>query len=176
MLKVLKKFACVISIILVLFALSLSACSSSTGYINTLNSLVSSGVISENNLKNIAAIRNGSLQIVTNDQSDILELETIEYTITPVAEQISDEQKSNILNAFDKFVEERYQAAHVNCKVASSEIITYYGTYDGYIVTEINFTLSGLNNTNNESDLIISNYYLGKINENNLIVCWAPNS
>ena len=91
------------------------------------------------------------------------------------AEQLSDDQKSDILSAFNKFIEERFEAAHVIVNVVSSEIVAYYGTYAGYAVAEVYFTLAGFDITGNETDLIISDYYFGKISENNLIVCWAPN-
>lgn len=174
--KAFRRVAINICILSIAFLFVFSACSVNNGYISTLDSLISSKIIGENDLKNIAAIRNGSLQIVVNEQTEELELETIEYAATPVSEKLSDDQKSDILSAFNKFVEERYEAAHVTANVASSEIVAYYGTYAGYAVAEVHFTLSGVDITGDETDLIISDYYLGKISENNLIVCWAPNS
>lgn len=175
MLKTSQRIAISICVLSVFLLFVLSACSFNTGYINSLQSLVFSNIISENDLKNIAALRNGSLQIVVNEQTDELELETIEYTATPVSEQLSDDQESDILSAFNKFIEDDFQNAHVTVNVASSEIVAYYGTYAGYAVAEVYFTLAGFDVTGNETDLIISDYYLGKISENSLIVCWTPN-
>ena len=152
----------------------LSACAGG-GTLVPLETLEQRGIIEENDLNNIAAIRNGSLQIVVNEQTEELELETIEYTATPVSEQLSDDQESDILSAFNKFIEDDFQNAHVTVNVASSEIVAYYGTYAGYAVAEVYFTLAGFDVTGNETDLIISDYYLGKISENSLIVCWTPN-
>lgn len=175
--KVFRQVSVCICGLLVLLLLALSACSAGTGYINTLDLLVSSKIIGESDLKNIAAIRNGSLQRVIDEQADPLELETVEYTATPVSDQLSDEQTKDILNDFKKFVDDRYEAAHADYRVSDSKIVDYYGTYGGHIVVEIEFSMTGLDLSSTATDhLIISGYYLGGIGENSLIVCWTPNS
>ncbi len=148
---------------------SLSACASADR-IRTLEALVSGGVIGEEDLRHIAALRNGSLQVVTEDGA---EPETIEYTVAPVTEELSEKQKNTILKDFEKYIEDRYRAAHVDCTVTESEIVAYFGTYGGWIVVEVEFDLSGIEVSEGERDLIVSDYYLGQIGWNGLVVGWA---
>lgn len=162
---------CNLSMVLFLF----SACASNSGTIVTLESLVSNKAISEENLKNIAALRNGSLQIVKGSEQSILDLDTIEYTIVPISEELSNDQKTTILKDFKKYVDERYQTAHVDYKVTESEIVNYFGTYNHQTIVEIKFSLSGFDFSEESSDLVISDYYFGKITENRWIIAWTAN-
>ncbi len=154
----------------------LSACTPSyTDNVHTLQVLVEDGTLTEEALQNIAALRNGSLQTAKRNEQGALELETVEYTPTPVSKDLSKEQKSALLKDFKDFIEYRYEAAHIRVRVTESEIVGYFGVYDRQTVAEIRFSLSGLTLSAETSDLIISDYYLGTIGGDRLLICWTEN-
>ena len=97
----------------------------------------------------------------------------LQYTPTPVGEGLPKDRASALLQDFDAFIEERFQSAHVDCKVVESGIVDYFGTYGGRVVVEIRFSLSGLTLADEERDLIVSGYYLGEIGGDSLIVGWS---
>lgn len=163
---------CVCNLLAMVF-LAFAACASTSGTITRLEMLVSNDLIGEEQLQNIAALRNGSLQKVKDKQQGELDLETVEYTVVPVADSLTAEQETTILKDFKYFIEKRYQDVHVNYKVSESRIVKYYGAYNDYIVAEIRFAISGVIVSGDTSDLIISDYYLGKIADNSLIVAWS---
>lgn len=152
-----------------------SACTRYVDNIHTLQALVEDGTIGEEALKNIAALRNGSLQMAREDEQGEVGWETVEYTPTPVSGELSKEQKSALLKDFKDFIEYRYETAHVRVRVTESEIVGYFGVYDGQTVAEIRFSLSGLTLSDKTSDLIISDYYLGPIGGDRLLICWTEN-
>lgn len=152
-----------------------AACMQYVDNIHTLQTLVDDGTLTEEALQNIAALRNGSLQTAKRNEQGALELETVEYTPTPVSGELSKEQKSALLKDFKEFIECRYETAHVRVRVTESEIVGYFGVYDGQTVAEIRFSLSGLTLSDKTSDLIISDYYLGPIGGDRLLICWTEN-
>ncbi len=141
--------------------------------VRTLETLVAEGAIGEETLQNIAALRVGSLQTVRENEQGETERETVPYTPTPVGEGLPKDRASALLQDFDAFIEERFQSAHVDCKVVESGIVDYFGTYGGRVVVEIRFSLSGLTLADEERDLIVSGYYLGEIGGDSLIVGWS---
>lgn len=174
MLKRLKKICVGICLAVAAVPSVFSACSPYyADNIHTLEKLVDDGVIGEGALQNIAALRNGSLQRVWETAQGELETETLPYTPTPVSAELSQDQKSAILKDFNNFIEYRYQTAHADYKVRKSEIVDYFGVYNERTVVEVEFVLSGTEISDEMRDLIISDYYLGQIGGNSLIVCWA---
>lgn len=149
-----------------------SACTRYVDNIHTLQALVEDGTIGEEALKNIAALRNGSLQMAREDEQGEVGWETVEYTPTPVSQELSEEQRFDILKDFKDFIAYRYETAHADIRVTQSEIVAFYGVYGGQTVVEIEFDVSGTTIPDEKSDLIISDYYLGKIGGNCLMICW----
>lgn len=156
-------------------ALFLCAACSANGTVMTLKSLAEQGIISEENIKNIAALRNGYLQVVTGyDEDGKPILEYIEdYGARPSDQVFSKEQQTRLLRDFARFIEERFEAAHVDCKVTDSKVVTYFGTYNGYAVAEVEFAVTGIELSEESIELIISDYYFGQIAGNRLLVAWA---
>lgn len=151
----------------------LSACTPSyAANVHTLQTLVEDGTLTEEALQNIAALRNGSLQMAREDEQGEVGWETVEYTPTPVSQELSEEQRFDILKDFKDFIAYRYETAHADIRVTQSEIVAFYGVYGGQTVVEIEFDVSGTTIPDEKSDLIISDYYLGKIGGNCLMICW----
>lgn len=153
---------------------ALGACSPG-GTVMPLASLAQSGSISDEDIKNIAALRNGCLQIVTGyDEDGKPTLETVmEYAARPSDQVFSEEQQAELLRDFVRFIEERYQAARVDCEVTESRVVAYYGTYSGYAVAEVEFAVTGLSLSEEKTDLVISDYYFGEIAGDCLLIAWA---
>ncbi len=144
------------------------------GTVAPLVSLAEDGIIGDEDVRNIAALRSGRLQIVTGyDEGGEPILEGVaDYSAAP-SDQLSEEQQAGLLRDFARFIEERFEAARVDCEVTESRVIVYYGTYGGYAVAEVEFAAAGLSLSEEMTDLVISDYYFGKIAGDRLLVAWA---
>lgn len=144
------------------------------GTVMTLASLAQSGSISDEDIKNIAALRNGCLQIVTgySEEGELIS-EYADYDAGPSDQVFSEEQQAGLLRDFARFIEERFEAARIDCEVTESRVIAYYGTYGGYAVAEVEFAAAGLSLSEEMTDLVISDYYFGEIAGDRLLVAWA---
>lgn len=171
MLETFKRLKFSVCTLMAIALLSLTACASNLGTIEILDTLVSSGTITEDSLKNIAALRNGSLQKVVDSISDSIELETIEYEVTSVTSELTEEQENRILSAFNNYINNRYASSSL--EVSESKLVAYYGTYEGYVIAELSVYLNLDMDYSVTTDYIVSNYYLGTKPDNYFIIGWT---
>lgn len=177
MIKNFRKFKVAFCIFLSIPLFILSSCTYTySGTFWSLNILFEHELITEDNLKNIAALRNnGILQKVIDYTSDPIELETIEYEVIPVSDELSNDQSNKILDDFNNQMNEAYK--EMNVTINSSEIIGYYGTYDSCSIVEIEYTLNGLDvSSDTYSSFIVSDYYFGLLADNCVLWAWIANS
>ncbi len=171
----LKRFKLIVCSSIAMSLMLLSSCATDTGTVMSLTDLVSSGIITEDNLMNIATLCNGSLQKVVYGEDYSHELETIEYEATPVEDELTEDQEKAILKTYNSYVNELFASSSSNKKVTGSKINAYYGTYNGYIIVEAEYyTNEGVIDI--AMSYIVGDYFLGWFGENNNIIGWTTNN
>ncbi len=176
MLKPIREHKISVCLLMMFSLITLSSCGNVVGTFWVLNLLFENGLITEDNLKNVAALRNGSLQKVVDYSANPIELETIEYEVTPITDDLSKDQTKKIVNSFNNEINNNYKAINSSARVNTSELIAYYGTYNGFSIVEFEYSLKDYDVVGETYDFIVADYYFGLLPANCVVWAWSENS
>ncbi len=137
---------------------------STRGNIYTLAELVERNELTVEDIKNIAALRNGSVQTVTYDNDGNIVLTPVEYSVKPIESEVDDSVKSAIVRDFE--------AQHDGGDISLCEVTDYYGTYGGYVVAEVKYEYENGETAAEAKHIVVSGIYLGMEGGNLMIVAW----
>lgn len=164
MVKRLEKFVAIVCVcLLFMFA---NACSYEK--INTPCSLTDcylDGVFTENDIKNIAALRVGYVAIVKSLEQDEEDYRKIDFKGTSF-EPLTDEQKAEIKSDYEKL--------HEGMKMTEFKIAGYYGNYNGRYVVDVNVEWEDCIRFTYVKKIIVANVYLGYIGPPYEFFIWQP--
>ena len=164
MIKRLKRLVAVVcSVLLFMFS---TACSYEK--INTRCALTDcylDGVFTENDIKNIAALRVGYVAIVKSQEQDEEDYRKIDFKATSF-DPLTDEQKAEIKSDYEKL--------HEGMKMTEFKIAGYYGNYNGRYVVEIKAEWEGYLHFTYVKKTIVANVYLGYIGPPYEFFIWKP--
>lgn len=131
----------------------------------TIDEAVKVQALSSDYIKNVAALRYGSVNTAELAEGAPI-LTPIEYEVIPVEDEISDKVKNQIIRDF------KSKMKQPDDYVNKCDIKEYYGTYNGYIIVEINYEYEHSRWLTYSIDLIVSDIYLGVIPCSSIIVAW----
>ena len=164
MVKRLEKLVAIVCVcLLFMFA---NACSYEK--INTPCSLTDcylDGIFTENDIKNIAALRVGYVAIVKSREQDEEDYRKIDFKATSF-DPLTDEQKARIKSDYEKL--------HEGMKMTEFKIAGYYGNYNGRYVVEIKAEWEGYLHFTYVKKTIVANVYLGYIGPPYEFFIWQP--
>lgn len=149
-----------------LFNCLLIGCGSTNGTFYTLNETYEDGLITRENVMNIAALRTGSVKTILNTDKTPWEFEEVDFTAV--------EPDSPLDNALKKKIVKDFKASKKD-KMAECEIFGYYGTYGDYIAVEIRFSYVDFAFPDVMQELSVDNIYLGAISYSRELLLWHKN-
>lgn len=164
MIKRLGKFvaiACAVSLLMLVTACSYEK-------INTRCALTDcylDGIFTENDIKNIAALRVGYVAIVKSLEQDTEDYRKINFKETSF-EPLTDEQKDKIKSDYEKL--------HEGMKMTEFKIAGYYGNYNGRYVVELTADWEGYLHLTSVTKVIVANVYLGYMGAAYEFFIWQP--
>lgn len=141
-------------------------CGSTNGTFYTLNETYEDGLITRENMMNIAALRTGSVKTILNTAKSPWEFEEVDFTAV--------EPSSPLDNALKKKIVKDFKASKKD-KMAECEIFGYYGTYGDYIAVEIRIRYVDIEFPAVMRELSVDNIYLGSISYSNELLLWHKN-
>ncbi len=148
-----------------IFLVPLFTTSCSNREINTSNiitDLYTEGVLSQTDIKNIAAIRVGYVALVDSEDQAVEDYQHINYNVKD-PEPLSEEQENRIKIDFLN--------EHGN-NIQNFEIIDYYGVYNDRYIMEVSYLVEGVEYTPSVEKIIVANIYLGYIGSQTMIYVW----
>lgn len=123
------------------------------------------GVFTENDIKNIAALRVGYVAIVKSLEQKTEDYRKINFKETSF-DPLTDEQKTEIKSDYEKL--------HEGMKMTEFKITGYYGNYNGKYVVEIKAKWEGYLHHTSIEKVIVANVYLGYIDAAYEFFIWRP--
>lgn len=150
-----------------LFSCLFIGCGSTNGTFYTLNEAYEDGLITRENVMNIAALRTGSVMTILNTDQPPWEFEEVDFTAV--------EPDAPLDNALKKQIVKDFKASKKD-KLADCEIFAYYGTYGDYIALEISFSYVDIAVPDVMRELSVDNIYLGSISYSNELLLWHKNA
>ena len=123
------------------------------------------GIFTENDIKNIAALRVGYVAIVKSREQDEEDYRKIDFKATSF-DTLTDEQKAEIKSDYEKL--------HEGMKMTEFKIAGYYGNYNGRYVVEIKAEWEGYLHFTYVKKTIVANVYLGYIGPPYEFFIWQP--
>ena len=148
---------------LVFFTLAASCSTEKINVPCVLTDLYLDGILSENDIKNVAAHRVGYVAIVSSKEQETEDYRKQDFEKTSFA-PLTDEQKASVKADY----EER------RGKVSEFEVTGYYGNYNGRYVVEVYRKSEGEEVVTSVEKLIVASVYLGFIGASHEIYVWQP--
>lgn len=150
-----------------LFSCLFIGCGSTNGTFYTLNEAYEDGLITRENVMNIAALRTGSVKTILNTDKTPWEFEEVDFTAV--------EPDAPLDNALKKQIVKDFKASKKD-EIAECEIFAYYGTYDDYIAVEISYSYVDIAFPDVMRELSVDNIYLGLISYSKELLLWHKNA
>ena len=148
-----------------IFLAPLWAISCNNSEINTPNiitDLYTEGILSQTDIKNIAAIRVVYVAFVNSKEQEVEDYRRINYNVK-VPNSLSEEQENRIKADF--------LSEHGN-NIYNLEIVDYYGVYNGRYIMEVSYLVEEEEYTPSVEKIIVANIYLGYIGSQTMIYVW----
>lgn len=123
------------------------------------------GIFTENDIKNIAALRVGYVAIVKSLVQDTEDYRKINFKETSF-DPLTDEQKDKIKSDYEKL--------HEGMKMTEFKIAGYYGNYNGRYVVELTADWEGYLHLTSVTKVIVANVYLGYMGAAYEFFVWQP--
>lgn len=155
-----------------LLATTFAGCSSDVSIYNLENAFANH-IITNDDIKNIAALRNGSLQTFIRYEEGVAVLETEDFTPTKPEDQLDAKTIQKIERNLTAYLKERFKNTPLTgITVKDCAVTDYYGTYNHYMILEISFDYNGIELSEVEKDYFVNAFSIGKITEKQLVIAY----